>query len=433
MPRGDVEDLQAPTTWSSLGNIGRGVLDAMFGGPDPARRRPSHGGKEIVADEAIRRYREGVTPSPYPVELYDYDPVKPFESLPTHDEEGDKQRREQVDVAMPIALSAAGTRIPFAKRGELGIFGGKLAAGADLAKLEDAVALAAKGAPREEIWASTGWFKGSDDKWRFEIPDNRMRVEGSGSGTWGKLIKHREYYRNYPEARRNIAHVEPGLASGMHHGDGTISVSGGNPTATSSVALHEMQHATQKKEGFARGGTPGSPELKRVAQDISQAGANRFAMLDNQMRDFQIRALEQLGIKQADRDYSRSMVEAAKEWGRLYPDKAKARMRALEDMETRGASSVYERLAGEVEARNVQKRQFLTPAQRRDKPPWQTQDTPDEQQILRFHVGGESAGARSEARKPFLRVLEDRIEHAVNELGLSRKEVLKRFIKGDMQ
>jgi len=35
--------------------------------------------------------------------------------------------------------------------------------------------------------------------------------------------------------------------------------------------------------------------------------------------------------------------------------------------------------------------------------------------------------------KPFLRELEDRIEQAVNELGLSRKEVLKRFIKGDMQ
>jgi len=37
------------------------------------------------------------------------------------------------------------------------------------------------------------------------------------------------------------------------------------------------------------------------------------------------------------------------------------------------------------------------------------------------------------ASKPFLRVLEGRIERAVNELGLSRKEVLKRFIRGDMQ
>jgi len=412
--------------WSSLGNIGRGVLDAMFGGPDPARRRPSHGGKEVVIDEAIRRYREGVTPTPYPVELYDYDPVKPFESLPTHDEEGDKQRREQIEVAMPLALSAAGTRIPFAKRGELGIFGGKLAAGADLAKLEEAVALAAKGAPREEIWASTGWFKGVDDKWRFEIPDNKMRVEGTGSGTWGKLLKHREYYANYPEARRHVAHVEQGLSMGAHYGDGTVSVSGSNPTRQASVALHEMQHATQAKEGFARGGGPSSPDIRAMAQQGRKEAGRAFTTLEQELRGYQDVWAARKRVEPRDAHYPEEMQAALLQWRKEFPDRAAALDRSIDNvLNAPNAREIYDRLAGEVEANNVQKRQFLTPEQRRQKPPWKTQDTPDAEQIVKFDVG-------PNASKPFLRVLEDRIELTAKAHGLTRNQVLTRFMKGEL-
>ena len=42
----------------------------------------------------------------------------------------------------------------------------------------------------------------------------------------------------------------------------------------------------------------------------------------------------------------------------------------------------YQRLAGEVEARNVQKRMDFTADERRQTPPWQTQDIEDEYQII---------------------------------------------------
>lgn len=42
----------------------------------------------------------------------------------------------------------------------------------------------------------------------------------------------------------------------------------------------------------------------------------------------------------------------------------------------------YRRLAGEVEARNVQSRMNMTAAERRAKAPWLTQDVPDDQQIV---------------------------------------------------
>lgn len=48
------------------------------------------------------------------------------------------------------------------------------------------------------------------------------------------------------------------------------------------------------------------------------------------------------------------------------------------------AEIVYRRLSGEVEARNVQARSRMTPGERRLTPPWETQDTPDADQIVRW-------------------------------------------------
>ena len=39
--------------------------------------------------------------------------------------------------------------------------------------------LAARGVNREQIWKETGWFKGSDDKWRFELPSENARLSSA--------------------------------------------------------------------------------------------------------------------------------------------------------------------------------------------------------------------------------------------------------------
>jgi len=51
-----------------------------------------------------------------------------------------------------------------------------------------------------------------------------------------------------------------------------------------------------------------------------------------------------------------------------------------------GRNNLYRRLAGEVEARNVETRMDWTPEQRRDTPPWHTEDVPRDQQIVRRTV-----------------------------------------------
>jgi hypothetical protein len=58
-----------------------------------------------------------------------------------------------------------------------------------------------------------------------------------------------------------------------------------------------------------------------------------------------------------------------------------------QEMSRENQHAAYRRLAGETEARNVQTRRDFTPEERRARPPWTTQDVPDEQQIVRYGSG----------------------------------------------
>lgn len=99
------------------------------------------------------------------------------------------------------------------------------------------------------------------------------------------------------------------------------------------IPLHELQHAVQVREGF----TPGTssrafaesavaPLAERYYQDLKQSGAN---LADDDMR-------------------------------------ANALARAKYQL--------YYRTAGEVEARNVERRADMTAEERRGTPPWLTED-----------------------------------------------------------
>ena len=86
-----------------------------------------------------------------------------------------KQKRvvdfDPLMVAGPSAV--AGQLFPVEGAGKvLGMFAGPRADTADLEKLEAAQKMDAEGVSRDEIWDTTGWFKGPEGKWRFEISDD---------------------------------------------------------------------------------------------------------------------------------------------------------------------------------------------------------------------------------------------------------------------
>jgi len=241
------------------------------------------------------------------------------------------------------------------KGAAMAMFLGPSARTADQVALAAAKSMAAKGAERAAILKETGWFTGADGKWRFEIPDHNSKITdtvfddisatGAHRGNYPSALEHPDLYQAYPEfadvSMTMHAKREPG--GNFHNGTNSVQVFGPSTGAQRSVALHEGQHVIQGIEGFERGGTP---------EGLYVDAPDKFS-----------RAKELATSRNVD-------------WGNLSgQDRQKIAMEVMMDD--------YRRLAGEVEARNVQSRRQMTPEQRRAIPPWETQDVPYEQQIVR--------------------------------------------------
>jgi hypothetical protein len=68
--------------------------------------------------------------------------------------------------------------------GDIGIFGGAASAGGDYAKLAQAKVMENASTPREQILRDTGWFKGVDGQWKYEINDRNagFRLDNPAKG-----------------------------------------------------------------------------------------------------------------------------------------------------------------------------------------------------------------------------------------------------------
>lgn len=237
---------------------------------------------------------------------------------------------EVIGRSADLAGMVMGGGMPMAEKGAAGIFGGRLAQTADHTALGKAEKLHATGASREEIWKETGWFKGSDDKWRFEIADDASKVSDRVASEFNsrhvgdqvpvqnadRFLDHPELFNAYPDLWRVNTRLEKGggypyTSSGNYmvreSGAENVGLNASSLGQANSLALHELQHAIQAREGFAKGA-----DATAVGRDV------------------------------------------------------------------------YNRSAGEVEAYNVQRRKFMTPEERRKTPPWETQNIPDEQQIVNY-------------------------------------------------
>ena len=352
--------------------------------------------------------------------------------------------RHMLELPVPGAVaSMVGKGAP---KGAVTMFGGVNAKTADKNALKMAQELDSVGADRREIWDATGWFKGADDKWRFEIDDNgahrrtidelesigrgfdekktnkmdvvraslaeekiqpdlfpkerikdrqRLRNEAKAfelekNSTYGPMqssyigrraeydIHHPGLNENYPELMRETVVRDQGFHNNIL---GSYSADkdqlGLYSNAKPSTPFHELQHAIQRSEGFARGGSPDG--LARVIKDEADAEIGR---LNERLRNI-VKAKREA---EAAGDVNK-VISADVEYGKV--------LREREDLvETAGADpySIYRRLAGESEARNVESRMDFTPEQRRATPPWETLDVPEDELIVRFNANPAMAG-----------------------------------------
>jgi hypothetical protein len=213
------------------------------------------------------------------------------------------------------------------------IFAGPRAKTADLAALDRAKSMAETGASRDAIWSETGWFRGADGDWRFEIDDSGMENDIAGAATevesgvvlpLDAVIEHKKLFAAYPEIadtptrlypKEDLDKIYPGTYGGITENRHFVFrddlLDTGRP-------VHELQHIVQSKEGFPGGGSP----------------------LD-------------IGVDD------------------------------------------YLRLSGEVEARNAEMRSLFDSELRRANPPWETQDFPDGKQIIsavkKYGIAGAAA------------------------------------------
>jgi hypothetical protein len=204
----------------------------------------------------------------------------------------------------------------------LSMFLGPGAKTANLGALTKAQAAAAKGAPREQIWSDHGWFQGPDKKWRFEIDDRKAYSDLRAAVDEGVDVGSRLPVDNL-FGHKALFEAYPHLAKM----DARIFPDG------SPFALSKGEKA---------------PVFMAVPKNATDADA-RLKML----HEMQHRVARDEGMARGGN-----------------PDHV-------------GGMENYKRLAGEVEARAVEKRADMTPKQRAARPPWLDYDVPEAHQIIK--------------------------------------------------
>ena len=208
-------------------------------------------------------------------------------------------------------------------------FAGPYARTADIHALAVAEQRLKRGDDAEAVRQDSGWFKGTDGKWRFEIndADAKLRRVPDAETPLGEVLDHPALFAAYPGLAGAPTTIEVGEgkpAKGrLSRSTGAITVSAPTKVQALSILLHEVQHGIQNLEGFGRGG-----DKAEFARDLPDGGW--------------------------DNGFQR-----------------------------------YFRLAGEVEARNTQTRQALDANARRAIPPSMTADVAEADVIVRFN--GEDA------------------------------------------
>lgn len=280
----------------------------------------------------------------------------------------------------------------------LAIFAGPKAATASQDALSLAKAMDAAGSSQDDIWRATGelgqpWFKGKDGKWRFEIDDTATKfaldeapIDAYGAKELSALdaVQHPALAEAYPELNdTKMLHwpQEEFKGASFDPNDNTITMGHQAMKDGKSVSLHELQHAIQEREGFARGG---SPEMFALGPMFDQKARDLEA-------DLSVYLTGGLGSKPQE-------IVSALKYGNPSDIAAIAQKHGFDDADAaieflmqqdakRSPFGQYQRLAGEAEARNVQSRMNMSMPERIATPPWMTQDVPDADQIVRYGEG----------------------------------------------
>ena len=305
------------------------------------------------------------------------------------------------------------------------------------------------------IKLATGWERGADGKWRYEIPDGIYHSKGDAelkkalakqpwreelNGLSDRILdgeglskeeterfnelaekeaafkadylkkekphladwlENDELFKAYPELKRvgivftdNMPKEQAGYYDSKSN---TITVNTNSSEDTASIIAHEVQHAIQRYEGFATGGN-----LKAAMEYLS--GNKRADVKIKQQLAYKLSQEKGLGLSEEEvnslighleyedisDDELQKQIDALCQKHNITEDQ-------LEDIYPMDSvwHEAYNRISGEAEARNVQKRMGMTAEERRASLAADTEDVARADQILLFADTGESMSLES--------------------------------------
>lgn len=268
-------------------------------------------------------------------------------------------------------------------------------------------------------------------------------VRGDGSATATRLsdyIQHDELFEQYPQlrdARLVFEDMEDGKQGSYNPDTNTITLSESLQNSERDDALvHEIQHAIQEAEGFARGASPQywarreyesgdlvGERLRRehdnLFRSLSQEEQNQFTRYRELDRELNRTMFAELGTEEAA-DYERYEAEQDALYDELYSNEW---FRKLLDLERRMDDipgeyrAMYSNTSGEIEARDAEARRKLTADERRAAPP----DLGNEDTIFAQSGAGVQASIDYDTdNRPYVTVEEDILD-GVPEKDWARK------------
>jgi len=262
------------------------------------------------------------------------------------------------------------------------IFVGEKSKTWNAANAAKAVEMEKAGVSPQDIWMATQTFRGPEGKLRQEISDQGLKINDYRNTGGAITINHPELQAAYEQIPRGVkvrpssqiegmaAYEAPKRELDWQLGEGgVIHVPSGERMPTD-IYAHELQHAVQAKEGFARGGSPSQMIL--VLEDLAKQKRDQaqqfFRLSTNQD------PLNPQIIKPGARKKGLQLEKEAQQ----LQDKA---MLAYHSEQVK--MDLYNQLAGEAEARAVQSRMNMTPQERLATFPYESYDVPVNQLIVR--------------------------------------------------
>lgn len=351
------------------------------------------------------------------------------------------------------------------------------------------------------IKLATGWERGTDGKWRYEIPDLKYFSKGDagykkarGKQPWSKeldglsdrifdgeelseseyqrfdelaqkeekfkkdylnrekqhladWVENDELFKAYPDLKRVkmvfTDQLPVNVVGSYNEREHTIVVNTNYVGDIDSVLAHEVQHAIQKIEGFARGGNPESMQERFNAAKKewrARAWADELRYKADEMGEH----YNQAAVEKALIDEYKEMGMDNDEWmpdketrmkgfnyfARGYADRSMdadiKNFRLAESTRADFSPYVeYTKLGGEVESRNVEHRMNMTPEERRASLAAETEDVSREDQI--FLMSGDGENANSEM--PQERETDDDYSEFAKEHGMDA-DMVKEYASG---